>query len=230
MNEETFLDKQASVRGGIPILFPNAGAIDSLELPKLKQNGFARNSENWIIEFSKDNFGFAESLSADQDTMDLYPYNFKLLISGKFEEDRSFTLIQQIFNLEDSKSIPISSGFHPYFKVPDSQKKQIKFNFNGGRIIEEKFETWANGMAISIDNPKVKDGGALMEVVVPGTGKLIVDAAVEYKRIWIWSQPGKDFICIEPFVRDAGGIVTDPVMIKAKESFSARFNIDLARQ
>jgi len=48
MDESTFNDKGANVKGGIPVLFPNAGAIpDEIkteEFANLKQHGFARES------------------------------------------------------------------------------------------------------------------------------------------------------------------------------------------
>jgi hypothetical protein len=38
---------------------------------------------------------------------------------------------------------------------------------------------------------------------------------------------GKDFICIEPVMRDIGGIITEPVIIKPESTHLSSFNIML---
>ena len=133
----------------------------------------------------------------------------------------------KVENLEDYKELPISMGLHPYFKVPSSEKKNIKFNFEGGKSIEEQFDKWSNGQFVSIDNPKLKDPSAVMEIVFPNMHTLVIDPSVEYQKIWVWSMPDKDFICIEPVMRDVGGLVNDPQKIRPKETFSASVNFNI---
>ena len=226
LDEETFKNVDTNVKGGIPILFPNAGPItESSEFINLEQHGFARKSK-WQTENVKD--GFKETLSANEETKKMYPYNFQFSFSGKFEEDGSFTLNQEVENKEGTKGLPLSMGLHPYFKVPNSEKSNIKFNFEGGKFVEDNIETWANiGKAVSIDNPKVKDPNAVMEVVIPSLGTLIIDASVEYQKIWVWSVPGKDLVCVEPVMRDKNGLVDNPEKIKPKDTFSAKVNFKL---
>lgn len=219
LDQETFDDKNVNVRGGIPILFPNAGAIESERYPLLKQHGFARNSFEWIFE--KNDKGFVETLISSDETKKLYPYDFKLSVEGKFEENGSFTITQTLENLEEDKELPIAMGLHPYFKVSNGEKKNIKFNFEGGKYIEENSDLWMNGQYISINNPKV------MEVVIPNLGTLTINVSSEYQKIWIWSLPEKDFICIEPVMRDVGGLIHNPQMIKPKETFTASINFNL---
>ena len=68
-----------------------------------------------------------------------------------------------------------------------------------------------------------------MEVQIPNLGKLTFKVSPEYKKIWIWSQPGKDFICIEPVMRDVGGIIDDPEKVKSNQKFSANLNLSLEK-
>lgn len=226
LDEETFKNVDTNVKGGIPILFPNAGPItENSEFPNLEQHGFARKSK-WSKENIED--GFKEVLSANEETKKMYLYDFQFSVSGKFEEDGSFTFNQEVENKEENKELPISMGLHPYFKVSNSEKSNIKFNFEGGKFIEDNIETWANiGKAVSIDNPKVKDPNAVMEVVIPSLGTLIIDVSVEYQKIWVWSVPGKDLVCVEPVMRDKNGLVDNPEKIKPKETFSAKVNFKL---
>ena len=121
--------------------------------------------------------------------------------------------------------MPVSEGFHPYFPVPEDEKQNIRFDFPGGDIIEKSFSEWSQGKTTKIDNPKVTDPNATLRVTIPKLGTLVLDVSPEYKRIWIWTQPGKDFICIEPVVRDAGGLVDDPELIKPQQTFSTKVNI-----
>jgi galactose mutarotase-like enzyme len=213
---------------GIPPLFPNSGPIpdeqklDNPELANLKQHGFAR-EEKWLYEKTAE--GINMTLKANSETRKVYPYNFKLSLIGKFEPDSSFTIVQQIENLEESKDMPVASGLHPYLEVLSGLKGDIEFNFPGGEFVKENTDKWANGeviKAINIDNPNVP-----MQVKIPGLGILVFTISSEYKRVWVWSQQGKDFICIEPVMRDAGGIITDPEIIKPTQKYSASFNIRL---
>jgi galactose mutarotase-like enzyme len=219
-DDETFKNLDENVRGGIPILFPNAGLIPDdikpAKMKNLKQHGFARNL-SWDYE-NKIN-GFKEILKSGLVTKDVYPNDFELVLEGRFEENNSFSLIQTIQNMGEV-DMPVSSGFHPYFKVPSQKKKDIKFNFNGGKFVEQQIEKWGNGEFVSIDNPN-----SPLEVKIPSLGTLILSISKEYQKIWVWSQEGKDFICIEPVMRDKGGIVIDPELIKPKETLTATYNI-----
>lgn len=225
LDKATLQNREVNVRGGIPILFPNAGPIESPQYTNLKQHGFARNSSNWKTE--KFINGFKETLMSTKETKKIFPYDFRFIINTNFEKDGSFTINQEVENLEDNEELPLSMGLHPYFKVPQDIKGEIKFNFEGGKFIEEQIELWANGKYISIDNPKVKNPNTVMEITIPTLGTLIIDASPLYKKIWIWSMPGKDFICIEPVMRDKGGLVENPEKIKIKETFRASVNFRL---
>jgi len=222
---DTFKDVHTNVRGGIPILFPNAGVLESKEYSNLKQHGFARNSSAW--KFQRHPKGFMETLIYNEDSYKLFPHKFKLSLQGIFEDNGSFSLLQEIENTEDNKNLPLSMGLHPYFKVLHTEKKNIKFNFEGGKHIEEKFTLWSNGTYISIENPKIKNPGDKIEIVIPDLGTIVMDISVEYQKIWIWALPGKDFVCIEPVMRDVGGIVADPYIVKPKDTFSLYMNLKI---
>ena len=219
-DQETFLDKEKSVRGGIPILFPNAGELETNHIyPNLKRHGFVKNME-WEVE-SKES-GFREIFKSNNDTENIYPFNFELSVVGNFEGDGSFTLTQ-----EKDKNLPISMGLHPYFKVPDEEKKNIKFNFEGGNLAVEQINVWENSGTVYIDNPKIKDPKATLSIDIPDLGTLILNVSIEYEKIWIWSSLKSNFICIEPMMRGLNGLMNDPLEIKVNEPFVASLNIKL---
>ena len=229
LDKNTFEDSKVNVKGGIPILFPNAGPIPEEiktdKLKNLKQHGFARDLK-WNSEKGFNNF--KEILKSNEETKKVFPYDFDLSLVAKFNSDNSFSIIQTIKNLEKDKKMPISSGLHPYFRVSSLEKKNIKFNFEGGELAEDEIKKWSAGKAIkamSIKNPNKP-----LEVEIPGIGTLILNISKEYERIWIWSQENKDFICIEPIMRDKGGIILNPEKIKPGEEFKLSFDISLKKE
>ena len=225
LDEVTFKNKENSVRGGIPILFPNAGElIDNKVFPGLKRHGFARDM-CWQFE-AKDDY-FKETISSDDSTFEIYPYDFKLSIIGSFKEDGSFVLKQEIENREKEKDLPISMGIHPYFKVSNIEKGYIKFNFEGGRYIEDQVSVWSNGGTVYVDNPKLKNPDASIEIEIPSLGTIVFDISPVFQTIWIWSMPGKDFICVEPMMRGLNGLIDDPVVIKPECKINTSINLKI---
>ncbi len=227
LDEASFQDTHLNVRGGIPILFPNAGAIEEGHFPGLKQHGFARTSSDWQSAQNTVNTGFTETLETDASTTPEYPFAVRQTLSGILEEDGSATIIQQVTNLESMKSIPVSMGLHPYFNIKATEKCALTFECLGGELIEAAVEYWSNGGTTSIANPRTLDPHASIRVTIPSLGVLTLTASPEYQRIWIWSLPGKDFLCIEPVLRDVGGLVNNPVLVSPSETLSAQFNIKL---
>jgi galactose mutarotase-like enzyme len=215
-------DTSAKIRGGIPTLFPNAGGLPDTGVPEnlrhLKKHGFARESNKWRHMTRKNEF--VEGLKSDRETWDVYPFSFSLQIFGSFR-DGSF-MIEQLDTSHSDDSMPVSMGLHPYFRVPGGDKRAIEFRFPGGEIIKDRQEEWMNGKAVSIALPE-----EAMQVLIPGLGLLRLRAAEAYRRLWVWSQPGKNFICLEPVMRDGGGIVTNPVLLNRNEAVMGRFRIGL---
>ena len=223
-DEETFLDINKSIRGGIPILFPNAGPVEKdSPLNNLPQHGFIRNMQ-WKGSLFADHF--ENIIESNKDTFLIYPYSFKLSIKGCFKKNAQFSLVQKIENTGIT-TLPVSVGLHPYFKVKNNEKKNINFNFRGGDVIKEKFDKWSEGDFVSIDNPKKYNNDAVLNVDIPGLGTLVLDYSKEYQKIWVWSLPGKDFICIEPVMRNINGINDDPGIVLSGQFFNTKISIGL---
>ncbi len=220
IDEETFNDATKNVKGGIPILFPNAGPIDNSKFPGLKQHGFARDAKSWNGEQGVEPNIFTQTLVADEESRRVFPYDHVLRMEGKFSDDGSLALTQSVTNQEKEHDLPLSMGLHPYFPVPTEKKGDIQFQFPGGDVVEESVKQWANGKAVNIDNPKVKDPSAVIRVHIPDLGTLVMDISSEYKKLWVWSQPGKDFVCVEPVMRNAGGLVDDPELVKPGKTYT----------
>ena len=225
LDEDTFNNTELNVKGGIPILFPNAGPLkENSDFPNLKQHGFARNAQ-WKSEYNTE--GFREELISNQQSKEIYPYDFNTSLEGAFETEGSFTITQEVKNNEQNKELPIAMGLHPYFKVSNIEKENIRFNFPGGDKVEQQVGLWSQGKAVSIDNPKVLNSDAVLKIEIPGIGTLVIDPSIEYQKIWVWSLPEKDFICIEPVMRDVNGLIENPQLVQPGENFTVNCNIKL---
>lgn len=227
MDEERFNDSNKSDRGGIPILFPMAGPkTDEGPFSNLKQHGFARNSKDWKIEEAGKN-EFIETLKSNDETKELFPYKFILEMKSKIEDNGSIIVSQEVENRGDQE-MPISMGLHPYFNVPEGKKDEINFNFSGGEEIEKELKEWQDGQEGDflkrLDNPNEE-----IKIFIPKIGVIKMDISSEYEKIWIWTERNKNFICIEPVMRDNqnGEIVNGPKMIKSNEKFSTMVKYSL---
>lgn len=228
LDMDTFNEPGKNVKGGVPPLVPNAGPLgEGTSFPMLKQHGFARDSAAWFQETTGDPRTFLESLDPDNAMKEAFPYEWHHSMGGTLEEDGSFTLRQRMTNRETEKAMPLSMGLHPYFRVDPERKNNITFDFPGGKEIEDNWQVWAKGGTVRVDNPKAKDPKAVLRVGIPDLGTIVLDVSREYKRIWVWSQPGKGFVCVEPVMRDAGGLDDDPEMVPPNATFEGRVNIRL---
>lgn len=224
MDEETFCDPTKNVRGGIPILFPNAGPIEHPDFPGLKQHGFARDMV-WQAKTGNET-GFFETLVSDESTRRVFPFDFLLSMRGYFWTDGALTIFHEVQNKEETIKMPISMGLHPYLYVPADQKSNVVFDFPGGEIVSKERDKWLNGTAVSIKNPSTARRVVPLRIYFLDFGRVIImTVSSQYQRIWVWSLPSKDFICIEPVMRDVGGLANDPKLVKSGKVFNASMTI-----
>ncbi|MDD3302842.1 MAG: hypothetical protein PHN31_04740 [Candidatus Gracilibacteria bacterium] len=203
LNKETFEDNTKNVRGGIPVLFPNAGPLKENNLYNLSQHGFARNSIwGYVIEQDK----FSMIFSSNDDTKTKYNYDLKLEIIGEIIENK--VLITQKITNTGKINLPISCGLHPYFYVKNEDKENIVFSSQEDNF----YDIW------SIGGTKVLDNKGSFYVDFNDDYKLKIDYDLNYKNIWIRSEEGKDFICIEPVLRNENGLLDNPFIVEAGKS------------
>jgi len=127
-DETRFMDKTKSIRGGIPILFPICGNLNTsrsvfgngyLQLP---QHGFARDLQ-WQYSFNENEKFLCLFLNASKQNKKYYPFDFEL----KIEVTLKINFLEfeiTIYNKTDF-AMPINFGLHPYFNV--SEFKNLEF-------------------------------------------------------------------------------------------------------
>jgi galactose mutarotase-like enzyme len=210
-------------KGRAPILFPIVGALadnqysldgHSFSLPR---HGFARDRLFSLEEASAASALFR--LDWDEETFRLYPFRFRL--------DLRFTAIgatlqigATIKNLDD-KVLPASFGFHPAFRWPlpygeDRADHYLEFDKeepapirrldSQGLLMPAEFETPVKNRKLQLRDELFTADAIIFDRVASrriiygakrGPKLEIAFAGMPY--LGVWTKPGAEFICIEPW-------------------------------
>jgi len=194
LDRETFNNPEKSIRGGIPVLFPQAGLYSGPF--SLKHHGFAKQKPWRIIEQTSDSI--TVGLSSDEQTKKDYPFDFELRLKAKVCQEK----LDYIMTIKNTGivSLPTTYGTHPYFGILDSEKSKVIIdniqNFNSQKV------DWTKDYGVKFPNPgKVKilipknDKTPQKEILVESDPKL-------FQLIYVWHEVGKNFICVEPWTRN----------------------------
>jgi hypothetical protein len=223
MYDETLLDESKSVRWGIPYMFPNAWPLTEKE----EEKSWFKLIQHWKWRISK-----WEEIKVSESWRYLQKYSLKysddfpyeLAVENNIElRDNNFITTHVIKNNWEKKA-PISTWFHPYFRVPKWKKEYIEWNFTWWEKIKDDLSIWGNDWTITVENIWTP-----LEVYIPWIWTLIIEVSQDYKKFWIWSLPWKDFICIEPVMGDEWAIVNSPVLIKVWEENTNYMKITLKK-
>jgi galactose mutarotase-like enzyme len=237
LNQERFTDRQLSVRGGIPILFPICGNLpdNSYEIQgekyQLKQHGFARDLPWQVIKQDTNNHAsLTLTLTNNEETLKVYPFKFVLEFTYLLKGN-SLKIIQKFTNNSPTK-MPFSIGFHPYFSVDDKnslsfdipshqyQDQQTKeiLPFNGSFDFT-KDEIDAGFTYLNQQNTSYSD--RQKEITV----QLNYDPI--YSNIVFWTIKGQDYICLEPWSAPRNALNTGDqlIYIEAESHLTAEVEI-----
>jgi galactose mutarotase-like enzyme len=207
LDEERFTNPELSVRGGVPILFPICGNLpnntytyDGKEY-NLKQHGFARDLE-WLVEDQTDSNGAIKlSLSSNEQTKALYPFDFKIVFTYILTGN-SLEIHQSYENLS-STALVFSTGFHPYFAVGD--KNKLKFDIPATEYEKKNGEVHPFDGNFDFNQDEIdvvfKKLSSKSATVIDESRNL--NLVLEYDDIFstlvFWTLKGKDFYCLEPW-------------------------------
>tara|TARA_B100000214_G_scaffold10259_1_gene7464 strand:- start:225 stop:1082 length:858 start_codon:yes stop_codon:yes gene_type:complete len=218
---ERFLDKEKSVRGGIPILFPICGDLSesySIKGKKysLQQHGFARNFP-WSINLLKNKLGIRLKLVDSIDSRSCFPFSFTLLMDVYLKE-RSLQISVKIYN-QSEEFMPFTFGLHPYFKVSNLQKIKI----NG---LPEKCIDQTNMKVTNVsDQTRILDKGVDFLSYPCGSVKLfdflsrnIIEIVQQepMDTTVIWTDPPREMVCLEPWTGPRNSLVTGDRKLEIK--------------
>jgi galactose mutarotase-like enzyme len=220
LDEATFRDPSANVRGGIPVLFPFPGRLTGDRYLArgaayaLGQHGFAR--KRAFTEVARRSDGAAAItvvLEDDAETRAVYPYRFRLTLEVALTDRLMLTTTVEN---RDTVPLPWALGFHPYFAIPNAEKGALS-------VAHEAERAWDNvGRRIVAADPlqftpttetdlHLLDDRSATKVLCRGGGALPwLELTVSDERpVWVfWSVPGKDFVCAEPWTAPGNALQT----------------------
>ncbi|EAF3893006.1 aldose 1-epimerase family protein [Listeria monocytogenes] len=214
-----------------PVLFPTVGRlVDDTYLVDgkqyhLGQHGFARDRDFQVIEQTENMVRF--ELDADEDSLDIYPYKFKLSIIYTIEKN-TVAVSYEVENT-DNKRIYFSIGAHPAFHLPltdgttfedyyldfgteeNLETLCLEGPYRSGeikKIIDEparylplSYDLFKND-ALIFEALKQKE----MTIKSDKTPHFVKVSFPEFPFVGVWTaKPGTPFLCIEPWYGIADG-------------------------
>jgi galactose mutarotase-like enzyme len=215
------------VHGGIPILFPFAGACfhegkenhwkcpDGTVRP-MPLHGFASDSE--FIVRSIDSAGFEVELAQKESDKEFYPFEYTFTVIYHFLE--LSLQISLILENEGRTPIPWSAGLHPYFQVPWRKNlsradhlltidSKTDFQYHKGGMMTKKPK---NSESSRLDNPELINSihyelkSPVAELSLLNGEETIRISEVGGAEIGsrtsfvTWSEPESPFYCVEPWM------------------------------
>ena len=208
-----------------PILFPFVGKvtgskyrIGEREYSMKTQHGFARDLCFACVEATEKHV--TQRLTATDETLALYPYEFSLEVTHALDPDepRQLNIAWQIKNC-GSETMYYSIGGHPGFLMPDGVEKEDCFLFFPGHGSLSYFSANKAGFALkdTLHELCLQDGFVRYQEDVPDTW-IFSDHSVDevgialpdrtpyvtlrcgqFPLLAVWANPKGRFICLEPW-------------------------------
>ena len=243
-----------------PILFPCVGEsrdgkiqVDGVDYPMVR-HGFTRMQEFRVIESSSEEVVF--QLTENAETLKSYPFRFSFSVRYTLVD----TTLKQAFEVAntDDQRIGFQLGGHPAFAVPFKENErysdyEIRFDramtidrhllndkglYNGelrnvlsnSDNIPLSYELFEEDALVFKDIPSKsvwiqhRMGGKRLQVDYDG-----------FPHLGIWSKPGADYVCIEPWIgcadnadQPADFFLKDSIIeLGSNETYRADFSVSL---
>lgn len=206
-----------------PVLFPFVGSLKNKEFHAkgktypMGQHGFARDMEFTLVSRTEDEIWFV--LESNEETLEKYPYEFKLKLGYRLLVD-GIEVHWQVEN-PGKEELPFSIGGHPAFNCPiEAGKKQTDYKIGfdvKDRVISARLGK--NGLVVEgTDTYELEDGllpvtehlfdcdtliiehnQAKKVSLCDSEGNAYLTVSMEAPLFGIWSPPNAPFICLEPW-------------------------------
>ncbi|MGB0917112.1 MAG: aldose 1-epimerase family protein [Flavobacteriales bacterium] len=243
-----------------PILFPCVGeskegkiTVEGTEYP-MGRHGFARH-EHFAVVSQEKNKAVLE-LNADPGTLRQFPFDFKLQVTYELINNK----LLQSFRVTNTgiNNMGFQLGGHPAFSVPflpseryddyeigfdEAFKQERHLLTNGGLYSGETRVMAEHANKIPLSTDLFKEDALVFKEISPkqvwiqnkkGGKKLEMDYA-EFPHLGIWSIPGAEYVCLEPWVgcaddanQEADFFKKDSlIVLNAGESYNSAFSVSL---
>jgi galactose mutarotase-like enzyme len=210
-------------KGRAPILFPIVGALNGGKYRwqgqhyALGRHGFARDRRFALLR--RDGREALFRLVDDAESRKVYPFSFELDLLFRLE-GQQLTTTASVRNTGDAP-MPASLGFHPAFRWPLSRgaaRAAHFLEFEGdeaapirrldaqGLLAAERHATPVRGSRLPLDDALFKDDVIIFDRFAShsvtygaASGPRLRMDFPHATHLGIWTKPGAEFICIEPW-------------------------------
>jgi galactose mutarotase-like enzyme len=200
-DDATVDDPSKNVRGGAPVLFPSPGKLanDRWAHGAMGQHGFARGRVFAISARTDDSV----TLRIEDDEASRVPFPFRFSFELTYALTASALRIDARVENRDDVPMPFGVGFHPYFPVPVGDKGRVRVPTAATRAFDNVTKQrvayatpdFAGG---EVDLHLLDHGASEADLVTP-SGTIRLRGSPEYAHWVLWTQPGKGFVCLEPW-------------------------------
>ena len=213
LDQATFEDLSANVRGGNPVLFPSPGKLAGDAFAwgaargSMKQHGFARALPWALEERGTGSPGGAYArlcLRASEATRAQYPWDFRAEYTYTLR-GRALRIDLRVKNESDGP-MPFGAGFHPYFAVADADKARVRIETRATRAFDnaEKREAPFAGFDLTlpeVDLHLLDHGSTEAALALEGepAPRVTLRGSPEFTHWVVWTLKGRDFVCLEPW-------------------------------
>lgn len=237
MNEDIYRDPEKYIRGGIPVLFPMTGRLtkDRYQIQgedySMPVHGLVRNYP-WEIRNTSftDGAKIVVGMQSNEETKKAFPFSFD--VEFTYTLKGSTLSVEQTFTNCSDQDMPVSFGFHPYFRVEDKKSAKVLVdagsykNMMSGELVSAK-ETpdFAGESEVGCLYLDVKGKKAVLKT----DGYCVeVGFAHDYRHVLLWSLPNEDFICVEPWTAKPDALNTEEELIRIRQGESIRSYMELS--
>jgi len=239
LNKETFNDPARNVRGGIPILFPICDRLSEgvYEIDgksyQLNNHGFARNACWEVLESNEEECFIKLGLSSNPETKAVYPFDFQLTFTFQLQKQQ-FTIYQEYQNRSE-QNMPMYAGFHPYFLTHDKYivlqtdaNHYLDMHDRSQKKYKGSFHLETTTEAFILTDAKQKN---IHFSLSSAAKRVVLTYGKEFHYVAVWSEPGKEFVCIEPWMAKPNSFNTreDLIFVKPNETLRTFFTISLEK-
>ncbi len=236
LDAERFANRDLSVRGGIPILFPICGNLPentytyASQQYFLKQHGFARDLP-WEVtdQQIQDSASLTLVLNSSDETRAVYPFDFQLTFTYQLK-GHSLEIQQRYSNFSD-KPMPFSTGLHPYFGTSD--KTRLKFEIPAGEFQDQKTKKsdfFSGNFDFDLDEIDVAFQAASQSARVTDSARrlqLTLSYDESYPILVFWTLKGKDYYCLEPWSASRNALNTGERLIHLEPGATIETRVQL---
>lgn len=221
--------------GRAPILFPIVGTLAGgsyrvgSKVYRLPRHGFARGRLFEVVAATASQATFR--LQADAETLQVYPFRFQLDVNFALA-GTTLAVTSSVRNMGEA-DMPASIGYHPGFRWPlpygraraahfiefaDHEGPSIRRLDAAGLLTAQRHPTPLANRRLALDDSLFRDDVVIFDDIQSrsvtygaDTGPRLRVAYPDAQYLGVWTKPGADFICIEPWrgIADEAGFAGD---------------------